>query len=57
MSYADIQGWSVVELEHPKPELETFKAFEMSLLTPEMCRDSLMDSPRLAKKRKQRDMQ
>lgn len=52
--YADIQGWTVVETEREKGEVETFKAFEMSLLTPEMSRQTLMDSPRLAKKRKEK---
>lgn len=49
--FADIQGWTVVELDRPKAELETFEAKEFaSLLTAEMLRDSLMDSPRLKAK-------
>lgn len=52
--FADIQGWTVVETEREKGQVETFKAFEMSLLTPEMSRQTLMDSPRLAKKRKEK---
>jgi hypothetical protein len=51
-SFADIQGWTVVETERTKAELETFKAQESMLFTPEMARESLMDSPRLAAKRR-----
>lgn len=51
--FADIQGWTVVELDRPKAQLETFEAKEFaSLLTSEMLRDSLMDSPRLKARRK-----
>lgn len=45
MRYADIQGWSVVEADRPKPELETFKAWDQDLLSPTMLRDALSRKP------------